>query len=124
MDLPGELRLAGDRHLVVRVVNVGELGALVAITDLEDAVLEGERALLVCQVLEDGRITDDRIATPGAIVRADLEFQESGVSRHVAIYFDGGGVPPGVSPPDGVPVAGVADTDTSDADTSEAGPTE
>lgn len=34
--------------------------------------------------------------TPGAVVRVDLEFSgQSGVSRHLAVYFDGGAMPEG-----------------------------
>jgi hypothetical protein len=92
-DLPGRLRLAGQRQVAVRIRNIGLLGALCEIHDLEEPVLEGERALLTHPELIDdqpGPADGARVDTPGAIVRVDLELMPEGIVRHVAIHFDGG----------------------------------
>lgn len=92
-DLPGRLSLAGQRQVAVRIRNIGLLGALCEIHDLEEPVLEGERALLTHPELIDdqpGPADGARVDTPGAIVRVDLELMPEGIVRHVAIHFDGG----------------------------------
>ena len=108
VDLRGELYLSAGRCIPVRIVNLGQLGALIQIADLEEAVLEGERVVLGHPLLrepeppavDDGETGEPVIAeetgrTPGSVVRVDLEFSSSGVSRHLAIYFDGGAAPEG-----------------------------
>lgn len=102
VDLRGELYLSESRCIPVRIVNLGQLGALIQIADLEDAVLEGERVVLQHPILgePDGsegapEVGEDSARTPGAVVRVDLEFSSTGVSRHLAIYFDGGAAPDG-----------------------------
>lgn len=95
VDLPGELFLSHGRRLPVRIVNLGTLGALVTVFDLEETVLEGERVVLGHPVLgEDGSLGASA-RTPGSVVRVELDFAESGVSRHLAVYFDGGAAPDG-----------------------------
>ena len=92
--MPGELFLSEGRTIPVRIVNLGTLGALVAIQDLEEAVLEGERVVLdhpLLETEEQGR----RGRTAGAVVRVDLDFSDAGVARHLAVYFDGGSAPDG-----------------------------
>lgn len=93
LDVQGELFLSHGRCIPVRIVDLGVLGALVAIGDLEEAVLEGERVVLGHPLLEDGHAVPGRSKTAGAVVRVDLEFSDAGVSRHVAVYFDGGAHP-------------------------------
>ena len=94
MDVPGELVLSGGRRISVRIVNLGQLGALVSIADLEVAILEGERAALTHPRLDEvGNAVDEILETAGAVVRVDLDFAEAGVSRHMAMYFDGGASP-------------------------------
>ncbi len=95
VDLAGELRLSNGRRVPVRILNLGPLGALLEATDLEEAILEGERALLDHPVLVDARPQGQRAETPGSVVRVELEFAAAGVSRHLAIYFDGGARPEG-----------------------------
>ena len=100
VDLRGELFLSAGRCIPVRIVNLGQLGALIQIADLEEAVLEGERVALGHPLLtdpeEEGLVAAEETArTPGSVVRVDLEFSSSGVSRHLAIYFDGGAPPEG-----------------------------
>ncbi|MDA1195310.1 MAG: hypothetical protein O2894_09000 [Planctomycetota bacterium] len=98
VDLAGELFLSEGRSVPVRIKNVGPLGALVQITDLEEAVLEGERAVLDHPAsMETGESTpdDERTRTPCSVVRVELDFQEQGIKRELAVYFDGG------PPPDG-----------------------
>jgi hypothetical protein len=98
VDFPAEVLLAGDRRVRVRVVNIGALGALCEASDLEEAVIEGERAVLDHPVVVDGRPSRKRARTVGSVVRVDLEFTEGSVCRHLAIYFDGGPPPEGVAP--------------------------
>lgn len=93
VDLAGELFLSDARAIPVRIVNLGTLGALLQIVDLESAVLEGERVVLAHPVLGEPEAAPARSA--GSVVRVDLEFSSSGVSRHLAIYFDGGAPPEG-----------------------------
>ena len=101
VDLRGELFLSEGRCIPVRIVNLGQLGALIQIADLEEAVLEGERVVLGHRVLGEPAeaagppVADETARTPGSVVRVDLEFSSSGVSRHLAIYFDGGAPPEG-----------------------------
>ena len=95
-DLPGRLRLAGERSVAVRIRNIGLLGALCEIHDLEEPVLEGERAVLTHPGLVDDRPGPEdgpRVETAGAIVRVELELLPEGIVRHVAIHFDGGAAP-------------------------------
>lgn len=93
MDLPGELFLSHGRCIPVRIENLGQLGALVAAADLEEAVLEGERVVLGHPVLGDDGPTTETARTAGAVVRVDLEFSDTGVWRHLAVFFDGGSKP-------------------------------
>lgn len=99
VDLPGELHLSDGRCVPVRIKNVGELGALVQIRDLEEAVLEGERAVLVHPVAVEGDVRPDEIVrTACAVVRVELDFQERGITRELAVFFDGGIPPEGYEP--------------------------
>jgi len=102
VDLPGELFLSQGRHVPVRILNLGPLGALILVTDLETGILEGERVVLGHPIVGqpdegDPEVRPDRtVRTAGAVVRVDLEFSgRTGVSRHLAVYFDGGGKPEG-----------------------------
>lgn len=105
IDLPGELFLSHGRCIPVRIVNLGRLGALISVADLEEAVLEGERVVLGHPVLqEDGSLQEeggeggsDVTRTPASVVRVELEFSDDGVARHLAVYFDGGATPDGYS---------------------------
>jgi len=95
----GLLLLGGGRSIPVRIRNLGVLGALVSVVDLEEAVLEGERAALEHPLLdEDGRPTEECRRTPGAVVRVELEFGPEGIHRLLAVFFDGGGYPAGIEP--------------------------
>jgi hypothetical protein len=93
VDYPGRLFLSANRVVGVRILNLGELGALVAASDLEEAILEGERALLEHPVLLDGEPQDEIAQTVCAVVRVEMDFGEAGIARHLALFFDGGGVP-------------------------------
>lgn len=84
----------------VRIRNMGAMGALVQITDLEEAVLEGERAVLDHPVFEGNATPEtlaaaERVRTPCAVVRVELDFEVEGVKRELAVYFDGGARPEG-----------------------------
>ena len=87
VDAPGVLELSAGRRVEVRILNVGPLGALVQAADLEEAVVEDERAVLVYQ--DEGA----EVRTAGRVVRVELEFQNEGVLRQLAIHFDGGDPP-------------------------------
>lgn len=94
VDLPGELYLSEGRRVPVRIKNVGELGALLQIQDLEEAVLEGERAVLDHPVAVSGTVqAEKRARTVCAVVRVELDFEVEGISRELAVFFDGG-IPP------------------------------
>jgi hypothetical protein len=96
VDIPGTLYLSDGREVPVRIQNLGELGALVRITDLEEAVLEGERAVLQHPVTVEGVVHHGEIVrTAGAVVRVELDFEEQGIARELAVYFDGGAKPEG-----------------------------
>lgn len=95
--MPGELFLSHGRCIPVRIVNLGRLGALVSVTDLEEAVLEGERVVLGHPVLLEDGVSDETVRTPASVVRVELEFSDEGVARHLAVYFDGGATPEGYS---------------------------
>jgi hypothetical protein len=90
VDLLAELVLQEGQRIPVRVVNIGPLGALLTTSDLEDAVLEGQRVWLRHAEIVDGVPGEKVVMTPGSVVRVDLEFAETGVSRQMAIFFDGG----------------------------------
>lgn len=94
---PGRLHLAGGRSAEVVLRNVGELGALITLEDLELAITEGERALLEHPAFLDGRLTDRPVRTPAAVVRVELDLDAEGVARQVALHFDGGPRPDGVT---------------------------
>jgi hypothetical protein len=95
VDAPGTLFLSEGRRVGVRIADLGELGALLSLTDLEDPVLEGERALLEHPDVGAGAGAVKR--TPGRVVRVELDFEPEGVVRRVALFFDGGGPPIGAS---------------------------
>ncbi|MHC5011149.1 MAG: hypothetical protein ACYTG6_09390 [Planctomycetota bacterium] len=94
-NLPGTLFLSEGREMPVRILNIGGLGALVSMTDLEEAVLESERAVLEHPLLEQGAPEEACGRTPCAVVRVELDFAEAGVARHLALFFDGGAPPEG-----------------------------
>ena len=93
INAPGTLSLAGGRSVPVTIADLGELGALLSMHELEDAVLEGERGLLDHPVLSEGRVTGRRALTGGRVVRVELDFEPEGIVRRIALFFDGGGGP-------------------------------
>ena len=78
-----------------RIVNIGALGALVTVGDLEEPVVESDRVMLRHPVLDKDTLSDETALTAGSVVRVELDFTAGGVSRNLAVYFDGG------PPPDG-----------------------
>lgn len=107
--IQARLLLAGGREAAVTIRNIGELGMLVSTTDLELEIHEGERALL-----EHPRLTDHppqadhhrkagakpgaaNVRTAAAVVRVELDFDPGAITREVALFFDGGPRPVGVS---------------------------
>ena len=91
VELAGTLYLAGGRAVPVRIKNLGQMGALVQIPDLEEPVREGDRAVLDHPLVD----ADGRRTSACAVVRVELDFEGEGVNRELAVYFDGG------LPPDG-----------------------
>jgi hypothetical protein len=100
VDYAGTLFLEGGRSVTIRIKNLGQMGALVQVSDLEHPVREGDRVVLDHPLLGDsGR----RRSTPGAIVRVELDFEGKAVHRELAVYFDGGAAPDGYHGPTGHP---------------------
>ena len=100
VDLPAVLFLSGGRSVPVRIRNMGAMGALVQIPDLEVSVLEGDRIVLEHPVFAPDATPEafaaaDRVRTAGAVVRVELDFEVEGVKRELAVYFDGGAEPEG-----------------------------
>ena len=100
VDLPAVLFLSEGRSVPVRIRNMGAMGALVQIVDLEVSVLEGDRVVLEHPLFEANGTPEsfaaaERTRTAGAVVRVELDFEVEGVKRELAVYFDGGAVPEG-----------------------------
>jgi hypothetical protein len=95
VDAAGTLFLSEGRRVPVRIRDLGDLGAMVQIVDLEEAVLEGERAVLEHPLLGPGSEHLPLRRTTGAIVRVELDFLETGILRQLAVFFDGGAPPSG-----------------------------
>lgn len=100
VDLPAVLFLSGARSVPVRIRNMGAMGALVQISDLETSVLEGDRAVLEHPVFEADATPESLASAPTtrtacAVVRMELDFEVEGVKRELAVYFDGGAAPEG-----------------------------
>lgn len=100
VDLEGALFLEEGKRVSVRIRNMGAMGALVQIGDLEAQVLEGSRAVLehpvfVADATPEDLAAAERVRTACAIVRVELDFQDEGVKRELAVYFDGGAAPEG-----------------------------
>lgn len=94
VDLPGELFLVDGRRVEVRIKNLGTLGALVQVGDLEEPVFEAERAVLEHPTIDEtGTVGEALVRSACSVVRVDLEFLDEGVMRELALHFDGG-VPP------------------------------
>lgn len=93
-EIPAKLYLAGGKHADVTISNVGELGVLLSLSDLEVTVHEGDRAMLEHPTIVDGVPQGGKHKkTPAAIVRVDLDLESGAVVRHVALFFDGGPKP-------------------------------
>lgn len=97
VDAPGTLFLSEGRRVEVRIADLGELGALLSMADLEDPVVEGERALLEHPETQGGRGGEPNKRTSGRVVRVELDFEPEGVVRRIALFFDGGGPPAGAA---------------------------
>jgi hypothetical protein len=93
VSIPARLLLSGGRETSCVIRNVGELGVLIAVTDLETEIHEGERALLEHPRIVDGNARKQVVRTPGAVVRVELDMEKAAVVRQVALYFDGGPSP-------------------------------
>lgn len=95
VDYAGTLYLTRGRSVHVRIKNLGDLGALLQISDLETSVEAGDRAVLDHPMVD---VAELRRATAGSVVRVDLDFEGDGVNRELALYFDGGDAPEGYEP--------------------------
>ena len=104
VDIPASLHLGEGRRVSVHVKNLGEMGALVQIPHLESQVREGDRAVLEFdrpRLGLDGQVPDrprDRTACVVVRVDVDLDFDDDGVRRELAVFFDGGPPPAGCEP--------------------------
>jgi hypothetical protein len=97
VDVRARLLLEGGREAPVIVRNIGEMGALLSVPDLEVEVVEGERGLLEHPKMLDGKPQRATVRTAGAIVRVELDMDAGGILRQVAMYFDGGPAPKGAA---------------------------
>jgi len=94
--IPARLLLAGGRDTPAIIENIGELGVLLDVADLEVDIAEGERALLEHPRIVDGKASGKiPVRTAGSIVRVQLDLDTGAVVRRVALYFDGGPKPVG-----------------------------
>ena len=93
VQVEAKLLLGEGRVAAVVIENIGEMGALLAVSDLEVDIVEGERAVLEHPRFVDGRALTKVVRTSGAIVRIDMDMETTGVVKHLAIYFDGGPKP-------------------------------
>ena len=91
--IAAKILLGEGREAPVVIENIGEMGALVAVSDLEVNIVEGERALLEHPRIVDGRPLTKIVRTPCSIVRVDMDMDPTGIVKHLAIYFDGGPAP-------------------------------
>ena len=98
VDITARLLLAGGRVAEARIKNLGELGVLLSVSDLELEIHEGERALLEHRRIVDAKAKGPKVRTPGAVVRVELDMEPGSIVRQVAVYFDGGPKPVGVAP--------------------------
>ena len=101
VDIGGTLFLTEGRVVPVRIKDMGQLGIMCQLSDLEEAVLEGERAVVEHPVYEEDRAPDEntrRVRSAGVVVRVELEFDADGIVRQLAIFFDGGAPPTGYEP--------------------------
>lgn len=98
VDVGGTLFLSEGRVVPVRIKNIGPLGVMLQVSDLEEPVLEGERAVVDHPVSQEGETPTDaspRTKSVGIVVRVELEFDADGIMRQLAVYFDGGTPPSG-----------------------------
>jgi hypothetical protein len=95
--IPARLFVAGGRHADVVISNVGELGVLLTLSDLELQLREGERALLEHPRIVDGVPEGGHMRSAASVVRVDLDLDSGAVVRPVALFFDEGPRPAGVT---------------------------
>src|SRR5262245_65903382 len=93
VEIAARLLLGAGRETPCVIRNVGELGVLLAVSDLEFDIRDGERALLEHPRIVDGYPRKQIVLTSGAIVRVELDMEPGGVVRLVALYFDRGPSP-------------------------------
>ncbi len=95
VSLPGTLYMSRGRVIPIRLVNVGGNGALMSLEDFEHGVDEHERVVLEHPGFRGPtpHRNEPMARTTGVIVRVEVDFDENGITRHVAVYFDGGPAP-------------------------------
>ncbi len=91
---PGRLHLAAGTSVDVVVQNVGEKGVLLSTLELEQSVEVQERVVVE---LPAGALPGPPTRV-GGVVRVDLEMTDDGIARQIAVCFDGGPRPVGVTP--------------------------
>jgi hypothetical protein len=91
--IPARLVLDDGVETEVVIRNIGDLGALVSVSDLEVPVHEGDRAILEHPEMRGSRPGKRTVRRTGAIVRVDMELAARAVLRQLAIFFDDGPSP-------------------------------
>jgi hypothetical protein len=93
VEIPARLVLDDGVETDVVIRNIGDLGALVSVSDLEVPVHEGDRAILEHPQMQGAKPGRRMIRRTGAIVRVDMELASRAVLRQLAIFFDDGPAP-------------------------------
>jgi hypothetical protein len=93
VEVPARLELDDGVEADVVIRNIGELGALVSMADLEISVAEGDRVIIEHPEWNAGKFGTKKVRRTGSVVRVDMELAQSAVLRQLAIFFDGGPSP-------------------------------
>jgi hypothetical protein len=93
VEIPARLLLDDGVETDVVIRNIGDLGALVSVSDLEVPVHEGDRAVLEHPEMKGNKPSRRKVRRSGAVVRVDMELVARAVLRQLAIFFDDGPSP-------------------------------
>jgi hypothetical protein len=93
VEIPARLVLDDGVETDVVIRNIGDLGALVSIADLEVTIHEGDRAILEHPEYIGGKVGRKKLRRAGSVVRVDMELVARSVLRQLAIFFDQGPAP-------------------------------
>jgi hypothetical protein len=92
VEIPARLLLDDGVEAEVVVKNIGDLGALLSLSDLEVTVREGDRSILDYPD-PSSKSGKKRLRRSGAVVRVDMELVSRAVVRQLAVFFDDGPSP-------------------------------